>query len=132
MTKTCKGHILYYTGLVVSVVAPLIAAATQFPVWTEEVEGGQIGGMFVFIAILCMIPVFNHLKITLKSPSSPLFGIIFFVIVWAFSKIINELLVVSLVYMIANVVGATMCAVGNKLRYGKWFIKEVVKEAMYD
>lgn len=132
MKKTTKGHILYYAGLLVSVVAPLVAAATQFPVWTEEVEGGQIGGMFVFVAILCMIPVFNHLKITLKSPSSPLFGIIFFVIVWAFSKIINELLVVSLVYMIANIIGATMCAVGNKLRYGKWIIKEAVKEAMHD
>ena len=116
MTPKTKGNIIYYVGLAVSIVAPLIAAATQFPVWTENVEPTQIGGMFVFVAILCMIPLFNHFKIALKSPSSAMLWTIMFVVTWALSKIIKQIVIVSLVGMISNIVGAILCGIGNHLR----------------
>lgn len=122
MKKSTKGTIIYYTGLVISILAPLVAAATQFPVWTENVDRGQIGGMFVFVALLCMIPLFNHLKIALKSPSSCLLWTIIFVCTWALSKIIQQLIIVSLVGTVANYVGALLCGIGNYLRRGRFFI----------
>lgn len=122
MKKSTKGTIIYYTGLAVSILAPLVAAATQFPVWTESVPGTQIGGMFIFVALLCMIPLFNHLKIALKSPSSCLLWTLIFVITWALSKIIDELLIVALVGSIANYIGALLCGIGNYLRRGRFFI----------
>ena len=122
MKKSTKGTIIYYTGLAVSILAPLVAAATQFPVWTESVPGTQIGGMFIFVALLCMIPLFNHLKIALKSPSSCLLWTLIFVTTWALSKIIDELLIVALVGAIANYIGALLCGIGNYLRRGRFFI----------
>lgn len=122
MKKSTKGTIIYYTGLVISILAPLVAAATQFPVWTENVDSGQVGGMFVFVALLCMIPLFNHLKIALKSPSSCLLWTIIFVCTWALSKIIQQLIIVSLVGTVANYVGALLCGIGNYLRRGRFFI----------
>ena len=122
MKKATKGTIIYYTGLVISILAPLVAAATQFPVWTENVDSGQIGGMFVFVALLCMIPLFNHLKIALKSPSSCLLWTTIFECTWALSKIIQQLIIVSLVGMVANYVGALLCGIGNYLRRGRFFI----------
>lgn len=116
MTTKTKGNIIYYVGLAVSIAAPLIAAATQFPVWTENVEPTQIGGMFVFCAILCMIPLFNHFKLALKSPSSALLWSIMFIVTWALSKIIAQIVIVSLVGMISNIIGAILCGIGNHLR----------------
>lgn len=116
MSNKAKGNIIYYVGLAVSIAAPLIAAATQFPAWTENVEPTQIGGMFVFCAILCMIPLFNHFKLALKSPSSALLWTIMFVATWALSKIIAQIVVVSFVGAISNIAGAILCGVGNHIR----------------
>lgn len=116
MTRKAKGNIVYYVGLAVSIAAPLIAAATQFPVWTENVEPAQISGMFVFVAILCTIPLFNHFKLALKSPSSALLWSIMFVVTWALSKIIDQIVIVSLVGAVSNIIGAVMCGIGNHLR----------------
>ena len=116
MTRKAKGNIVYYVGLAVSIAAPLVAAATQFPVWTENVEPTQISGMFVFVAILCMIPLFNHFKIALKSPSSALLWSIMFVVTWTLSKIIDQIVIVSLVGAVSNIIGAVMCGIGNHLR----------------
>lgn len=128
MKRTTKGHILYYIGLAVSIIAPLIAAATQFPVWTQTVPGTQIGGMFIFVAILCVIPLFNHLKIALKSPSSCLLWTIIFVCTWALSNIIDELVIVSLVGAIANYVGALLCGIGNYLRKGRFVLNAEISD----
>lgn len=116
MTRKAKGNIVYYVGLAVSIAAPLVAAATQFPVWTENVEPTQISGMFVFVAILCMIPLFNHFKIALRSPSSAMLWTIMFVVTWALSKIIAQIVIVSLVGAVSNIIGAVMCGIGNHLR----------------
>lgn len=128
MKRTTKGHIIYYTGLAVSILAPLVAAATQFPVWTEKVPGTQIGGMFIFVSLLCLIPLFNHLKIALKSPSSCLLWTLVFVCTWALSKIIDELLIVALVGAIANYAGALLCGIGNYLRRGRFFVNAEISD----
>lgn len=116
MTRKAKGNIVYYVGLAVSIAAPLVAAATQFPVWTENVEPTQISGMFVFVAILCMIPLFNHFRIALRSPSSAMLWTIMFVVTWALSKIIDQIVIVSLVGAVSNIIGAVMCGIGNYMR----------------
>lgn len=130
MKKTTKGHLLYYTGLAVSILAPLITAATQFPVWTEKVGGTQVGGMFILVAIICMIPLYKHLNISLKSPSSLSIWLTLSLILWALSKVVDQLLIVCVAGLIGNAVGLLLCAIGNKLRYGKWLTTETLKEVL--
>lgn len=122
MSQKTKGHILYYTGLTISIVAPLIAAMTQFPVWTQNVSPQEISGLFVFVAFICIIPLFNHFKQALRSPSSALLWSLMFLITWALSKIIAQMVIVSLVGMIANIIGAIMCGIGNHMRRPKGVI----------
>ena len=90
MTRNKKGAVMYYTGIVISVLAPLITAMTQFPIWTENVPKSQLGGMFIFTALLSCIPFLKHIRMQLKTPSA--------VTVWAL------------------ILGAVLCAVGNRLR----------------
>lgn len=116
MTRNKQGAILYYIGMAVSVLAPLITAMTQFPIWTEKVPKSQLGSMFVFTALLSCIPFLKHIKMQLKTPSAVTVWTLLFVICWAMNKIITQLYLIALVGMIANVVGAILCAVGNYLR----------------
>lgn len=116
MTRHRKGVIWYYVGIVVSVVAPLITALTQFPVWTEKVPKTQLGGMFIFTALLSCIPFLKHIRMQLKTPSAVMVWAILFLICWSMNKIIEQLYLIALVGLIANVIGAILCAVGNRLR----------------
>lgn len=116
MTRAKQGTILYYFGLAISVLAPLITAMTQFPIWVEKVPRSQLGIMFVFTALLSCIPFLKHIKMKLKSPSAVTVWVLIFVICWALNKIIEQLLIVAFVGMIANILGGILCAVGNRLR----------------
>ena len=116
MTRHRQGVILYYVGIVVSVLAPLITAMTQFPVWTEKVPKTQLGGMFIFTALLSCIPFLKHIRMQLKTPSAVTVWAVIFLICWSMNKIINQLYLIALVGLIANVVGAILCAVGNRLK----------------
>ena len=116
MTRNKQGAILYYVGMTVSVLAPLITAMTQFPVWTEKVPKSQLGSMFVFTALLSCIPFLKHIKMQLKTPSAVTMWTALFLICWTMNKIIAQLYVIALVGMIANVVGAILCSAGNRLK----------------
>ncbi len=116
MTRNKKGAIMYYTGVIVSVLAPLITAMTQFPIWTEKVPKSQLGGMFIFTALLSCIPFLKHIRMQLKTPSAVTVWALLFLVCWAMNKIVDQLYVIALVGLVANIVGAVLCAVGNRLR----------------
>ncbi|MCI8945042.1 MAG: hypothetical protein HFE33_05175 [Clostridia bacterium] len=116
MTRNKKGAVMYYTGIVISVLAPLITAMTQFPIWTENVPKSQLGGMFIFTALLSCIPFLKHIRMQLKTPSAVTVWALLFLVCWAMNKIIDQLYVIALVGLVANILGAVLCAVGNRLR----------------
>ena len=116
MTRNKKGAVMYYTGIVIAVLAPLITAMTQFPIWTENVPKSQLGGMFIFTALLSCIPFLKHIRMQLKTPSAVTVWALLFLVCWAMNKIIDQLYVIALVGLVANILGAVLCAVGNRLR----------------
>ena len=116
MSRRQKGNIIYYIGLVGAILAPLIAAMTQFPVWIEYVDSGEVGFLFVFAAMLCCIPLFKHFKIALRSPTATVMWVFIFLLSWALESIIMQIKLIALVGLIANVAGAILCGVGNYLR----------------
>ena len=128
MTRNKQGTILYYVGMTVSVLAPLITAMTQFPVWTEKVPKSQLGSMFVFTALLSCIPFLKHIKMQLKTPSAVTLWTLLFLICWTMNKIIAQLYVIALVGMIANIVGAILCAVGNHLTHARTRNNQYIEE----
>lgn len=116
MTNKSKGLIMYYTGLVLSILAPFIATLTQFPVWTEQVDPKQVSAMFIVMAVVCAVPLLNHFKQTLKSPSSIAVWVFLFLVTWGMKQIVNQVMIIALVGLIANIIGAILCGVGNKVK----------------
>ena len=116
MTNKSKGLIMYYTGLVLSILAPFIATLTQFPVWTEQVDPKQVSAMFIVMAVVCAVPLLNHFKQALKSPSSIAVWVFLFLVTWGMKQIVNQIMIIALVGLIANIIGAILCGVGNKVK----------------
>lgn len=116
MTNKSKGLIMYYTGLVLSILAPFIATLTQFPVWTEQVDPKQVSAMFIVMAVVCAVPLLNHFKQALKSPSSIAVWVFLFLVTWGMKQIVNQVMIIALVGLITNIIGAILCGVGNKVK----------------
>ena len=100
-----KRKLLKGAALCIDVGAPLIATATQFPLWVERSAGATVSGLFVFFIILSAIPLAKRFRRFLRSPSTPILWGIIFGCLTALHMIIEEMLVISFVGLVANVIG---------------------------
>lgn len=98
-------RLLRIIALVIEAGVPIIAVIMQFPVFIERSAGATISGISVLLMILCAIPLKNKIKMFLRSPSIPILWTVLFVICLAISNIIKEMVVVTFVGMLANIVG---------------------------
>lgn len=112
MTNRTKGKCIKGLALFLDIWAPFMAACTQFPIWVEKSSGATISGLFVIFALLSAIPAVRYFKNKHKTPSSALMWSIFFVVLLALSKIIDQMLAVCFIGMVANIVGSLMYKLG--------------------
>lgn len=100
-----KAKLIKGGAVALDVVAPLIATCTQFPVWVERSAEATVSGLFLMFAILCSIPLFKSLRGLLKSPSAPLIWGAVLAILLSLRTIVDEMIVISFVGLISNVIG---------------------------
>jgi hypothetical protein len=100
-----KRKILRSLALCIDVGAPLTATLTQFPLWIERSAGATVSGLVILFALLSAIPLMRYYKKLLKSPSAPLMWAFLFGFLSALHAIIEEMLIISFVGLVANVVG---------------------------
>lgn len=103
-----KGIILRALGVAVSVLPPAIAALSYFPIWCAA--GGEyvVSGFVALLLLLCALPLFNVIKKVLKSPSVWVMWLIAFIAFFSLSKIADEMVIISFVGFVSNVVGAVL------------------------
>lgn len=109
--------ILSSLALAVSVLPPLIAVISYFPVWSSRGSGAVLSGFAALLAVLSAMPLFKLLSRLLSSPSAWMMWLITFIVFFALSRIVNEMLVISLVGTLSNIVGAVLfraAAAGEK------------------
>lgn len=116
MTRKTKGNILYYSGLISAILAPFIAACVEFPIIRETANKSEISALFIVCAFICAAPLYKHINITFKSPTNAVVWTVVFAMCWALDKIIHQVLLVAFVGMVANIICAFLCGIGNYLR----------------
>lgn len=116
MTNKQKGNILYYTGLVAAIAAPLITACVQLPIIKDTANTSVISALFIVCAFICAAPLYKHINITFKSPTNAVMWTVIFALAWSLDKIIHQIMLIAFVGMVANIVCAFLCGIGNKLR----------------
>ena len=112
MTNKAKGTAIRYTAIGIDVGAPLIATATQFPVWVEKSSEATFSGLFLLFAFVSILPFLKQIKEWFKSPSVPVLWVLMFVTFVLLRNIIDEMLAVCFFGMVANILGACVYKVG--------------------
>lgn len=90
-----------------AILAPIIATATQFPVWVQTspettASGIALSSGFVVMALISVIPALKGLKNKLKNPTGFFMWGIFFAIIAGLRPIIDELYTITLVGFASN------------------------------
>lgn len=115
MKNTTKGNILKAIAIVIDVGAPLLATLTQFPVWVDRSSEATFSGVFLLFAFLSCLPFLKSIKTYFRSPAVWMIWLILFVLLFALSNIIEEMLVVCFVGLISNCIGALIYKLGKNI-----------------
>jgi Co/Zn/Cd efflux system component len=92
-------------ALALNVGAPLAATMTQFPIWVERSAEATVSGLFLFFALLSIVPLIKLFKRFLQSPSAPLMWGLIFIFLTALNSIISEMIIIAFVGMVSNIIG---------------------------
>ena len=115
MTNATKGRILKWTAIGIDTAVPFVATVSQFPVWIEKSAGATVSGLFLCLAFLCALPFAKQIIAYIKSPSVPVGWAVLFVLFICLRNIIDQMLVVLLVGMIANIAGSFLYHIGKNI-----------------
>ena len=115
MSNRLKGTILCAVAVILDVGAPLAATGTYFPVWINRSAGATMSGMFLFLALICALPLVKWIMAHLSSPSAWMVWTVLFVLFASLESIVSEVKVIALVGTVANVIGAVIYKLGKKL-----------------
>ncbi len=115
MSKLTKGRLICLAAILLDVGAPLAATMCYFPIWVEKSAEATISGMFIFLALISVVPLFRIIKEKLKSPSAWIIWLILFIVFFALESIVSEVKIIALVGFIANLIGSLIYKLGKRI-----------------
>ena len=95
-------------GLAVSVIPPLIAVLSYFPLWRKSGGGAVLSGFAILLALMCAVPILKVLKRMLASPSAWMMWLLSFVLFFTLARIADEMVVISFVGTVSGLIGAVL------------------------
>lgn len=113
MRKATIGRIVKGGAVTLDVAAPLTATLTQFPVWVERSADATVSGMFLILALLSVIPFLKQIREYFRSPDAWVVWCVIFVFFVVLQNIVQEMLIVSFVGLVANIVGKGVYKLGE-------------------
>lgn len=101
-------------GISLSVIPPLLATVSYFPVFLEKGSGATVSGVALLLILLSALPIFKLLRRLLDSPSARTVWIITFIAFFTLGKIADEMTVISFVGAISNLIGSVFFALARR------------------
>lgn len=93
-------------GLIVSVIPVTAAIISYFPVWARRGDASILSGMSLILVAIAMLPLYKHVRESLRSPSAPMMWFFSFLVFLLLSRIADEMTVISFVGFVTNVIGS--------------------------
>ena len=95
-------------GLVFCILPPALAILFYFPVWVAK--GGEyiLSGLAALLMIVAFVPLFKLVKRLLASPSGYAIWLAIFLLFFLVSRISDEMIVISFIGLIGNIIGAVL------------------------
>lgn len=116
MNRRRIASILRIVAVIIDVAAPLAATLSQFPIWINRSSEATVSGLFLLFAILSCLPFMKHIARFFRSPSVPVLWLILFVFLTALRNIVDEMVLICFVGMVANILGAILFWIANRIR----------------
>ena len=115
MLKRGLFRILFsFLGLAFCIVPVVICILKYFPVWTAR--GGEtiFSAITLILVAIAAVPLFSFIKRILRSPASYTVWLVFFIFFFLVSRIAEEMVVISFVGFISNLVGAVFFKISKR------------------
>ena len=106
--KLIKRLLIRISGIIISILPPLVAILSYFPVWVAEGGETVLSGFTALLIILAAMPLYRLLRRALASPSVWCMWLVAFILFLLLSRIADEMTVISLVGLISNLMGALL------------------------
>ena len=119
MQANQKPLILKGIGLIISILPPLLAVFSFFPIWKERGAEAMLSGISLFLILISAVPFFRAVKAALKSPSAPLIWFVLFVLFFSLSKIADDITVISFIGFVSNLAGALFFSLAKRFEVKK-------------
>lgn len=106
--KPVRAVVLRVIGLALCVIPVTVSIFSYFPVW--RAEGGEVllSGVALLLLLLAAIPLYKLLSHHLRSPAAYTVWLIAFILFSLLSSIADEMVVISFVGLIGNLLGAVL------------------------
>jgi Co/Zn/Cd efflux system component len=108
MKPTLRSAILNAVGLTLSVVPPIVATVSYFPIWREEGAASVISGFCLLLLLISALPLARYAARRLSSPSVWMLWTAIFLLFYFLGKIAEQMTVIALVGTISNILGAVL------------------------
>lgn len=112
--RTKERLLLNTVATVISVVPPVAATLTYFPVWISEGQETAFSGLCVLLLVISTVPLYRLAVQWLKTPSSPLIWLFVLIVFSAAAKIADQVTAIALIGFISNTVGAIIFYVAKR------------------
>ena len=93
-------------GVVFCTVPPILTILLYFPLLKNEGGASALSGFTLLLILVAMVPLFNTVKLWLRSPASYTMWLIVFIAFLLLSRIAEEMTVIAFVGFIGNLIGA--------------------------
>ena len=100
-------------GFAVSVIPPIVAIFSYFPVWFERGAATALSGISLLLLLIAIIPLIRIIRELFKSPSAPLIWLCLFILFAMLGRIVDEITVVAFVGSVSNLIGAILFKLGG-------------------
>ena len=114
MTNTKKRLIFSVLGVITSVLPPLFAVLSFFPLWKERGAETILSGISLCLILISAVPLFRYIKRILYSPSAPMLWFFVFILFIALSKIADDITVIAFIGFISNLIGTIFFTIAKK------------------
>lgn len=100
-------RILYnLTGVLCSVLPPVIATLSYFPLWQTRDAETVVSGVSALLLVCAALPLIRILVAKMKTPSATVLWGILFVLFFSLCRVAHEMCVISFVGMVGGAVGS--------------------------
>lgn len=114
MRTTKLSLFLYALGLALSCAPPIIATLFYFPLWRAKGGIFVLSGLTLILLFLGAEPLFRIIREKLKSPSAPFIWLAVFTVFFIFSRIAEEVTVISFFGFTGNILGSLLFKLSDR------------------